>query len=826
MTGLLSDIRHGLRRLARNFRVTLLAGLILGLALGGTAAIFGLIDAVFLRPLGGIAEPRQLVRFERVQPGLSATNFSYPDYLAYRDENRSFAGLAAHCAAPLSISDKIRERIHGDLVTGNYFSVLGVKPALGRLLGSNDEGLPGTPAVTVLSYSLWRRVFASDPSVLGKQVSMNGHGFTVIGVAEPNFTGVQIGQATDAWIPLSMQPWGISRLSQGVLLDRAAGWIDIFGRVRRGVTVAQTQADISAVASRLAKAYPITNGHRSVRLLAGVGMDPDDQQDLGNLLMLLFAGAGTLLLVAAANVASLLLAQTIAQERETAVRLAIGAGPAQILRQRLVEGLLLCSVAGALALLMTPWIIRLTEMVWQSSPLLHGIHAAFDWRIVVFIVALVVTLGVAAGLVPARSASKLDLASSLKEARSSARQPRMQQLLVVFQLALSFLLLNGAGLMLRTVHALASTDPGFDPRNVLLLSLDVGIQGYSESRGQEFYRALLERTEGVPGVRSASVAQMAPPQEFGSRVSLFQPGHVPPLEMLHGREFETGLRVDANFVAPHYFRTLEIRVISGRDFMQHDNENSAPVAIVNSALAERLWPGQYAVGKQIVWPSWDGTPRAPLTVVGVVGNTRQRSMALKPPLLLYVPVAQNYIPAVTLLVRTTNNPATMAHSIAKQIAALDRSVAVFHPETLEEHVSESLWRQHAALDTIASFGILSIIVAVVGLFGVMSQWVLARMREIGIRMALGANRKDVSRFVFRHGSSLVLAGVGIGSLAALSVAAFESNAFASIIYGTSVLDPLVLGSVALLLLVIALLSSIAPLLRALRADPAATLRAE
>lgn len=825
---LFADVRYGLRMLARNFRLSALAGVILGLAIGGSAAIFNLVDVVFLRPLAGVSAPRQLVHFERVQPGLSATDFSYPDYLVFRDSNRAFAAVAAHCAAPLTLTGSATERIRGDLVTGNYFSVLGVRPALGRLLVAGDDGVPGADPVAVLSYPLWRRSFGSDPAIVGKSVTLNGHAFVVVGVAASNFAGTDVGQPDDLWVPLSMQAWGVPGLSADILSDRAAGWIDIFGRLKEGVPLVEAQAVIGTIADRLAKDYPVTNGHRRVRLLAGLGMDPDDQQDVGRLLGLLLAAVAILLLTAAANVGTLLLACALGRQREMAIRLAIGSGPEQIVRQLLVEALLLASVAGIIGVLLTPWVSSLLAVFRHSSPVLRGIDTSVDWRLAAFVVVLIIATGILLGLAPALESSTIDLASSLKQTSRTAtsQRPVKQQLLVIFQLSLSFLLLTGTGLMLKTMHRLESIAPGFDSHNVLLMSMSPGIQGYSESRGIQLYGRVIDGVRTLAGVRSASIAQTVPPQELGSRVSVFPPGQVPPLEAVRGREFETGLRVDANFIMPHYFSTLAIPMRAGRDFNEHDNGSAPGVAIVNEALAERMWPRQNAVGKQIVWPSFEGPPRPPMTIVGVAGNTRQRSLALDPPMVLYVPIAQSYVPAITLLVRTENNPIALTRQIQQQIASVDQSLALFRIQTMEEHVSDSQWRQRATLGMIGSFGALSMIIAAVGLYGMISQWVLQRTHDIGIRIALGASRRDVLKLVLRHCLTLAMAGIVAGLFCAFVAGYLGGAAFASFSYGVRLGDPAVITAVTVLLLSVALGSSVVPALRALRADPASALRAE
>ncbi len=471
-----------------------------------------------------------------------------------------------------------------------------------------------------------------------------------------------------------------------------------------------------------------------------------------------------------------------------------------------------------------PVAARLMATFRTSPSALRGIDPAFDWRVAAFVLVVVAILGIVLGVAPALESCRTELAVSLKQASrtSSTRHARKQQLLVICQLSLSFLLLTGTGLMLKTMHALLTIDPGFNSQNVLLVSTYLGLDGYSESRGQQFYSSTLERIQAVPGVHSAAFARMVPPQELTGRVSVFHPGEAPPPDVERGREFELGLRVDLNAITPHYFRTLEIPLLSGRDFNAHDNGNSRLVAVVSKALADRMWPGQYAIGKQIVWPSFEGPPRPPLTVVGVAGNTRERALGLDPPPTLYVPVAQSYAASMTLLIKTANDPALLKRQVQEQVAAVDKSVPLFHVESMQEHVAQSLWRQRTTLAMIGAFGAVSILIAAIGLYGVLSQWVFQRMREIGIRVAVGAHGFDVLRLVF--GQAMGMAGAGV--LAGVVVALGLTRLLSTLLFGISPLDPGVFAGAALSLIAMSVVACYVPAQRAMRVDPMVALRYE
>jgi predicted permease len=822
---LVEDARYGLRVLSKNPGFTAVVVLILALGVGFNTAMFSLVNAVLFRPLAGVEQPEQLVEFVRVQPNYRFTNWSYPDYLDYRDSNHTLSGVAARARTSISLANGSTERARGEMVSGNYFSLLGTRPALGRLILPSDDSAIGAHSVAVLNYNLWQRDFGSDPNVVGKGIILNGLPFTVVGVAAKEFAGTTVGGISDLWVPIAAQPQIAPRLSAGTLQERAAGWIALVGRLKPGVSLQQAQADMSNISAQLAQAYP-TNVGRMVALSPRAGIDPDDEAELRSFLVLLLGAVILLLLVACSNVANLLLVRAASRRREIAVRLALGASRGRLIRQLLTEGLLLSVMAGAVGLAITPWIGDLTVAFRNNSYLMRGIDLSPDSRVLAFSFLLAIVTGMLFGLAPALQASKPDLVSSLKEGSAAAgyRRSRLQRLLVTAQVALSLVLLIGAGLVLRTMQKILSVDPGFTADKALLASIDLSIQGYSESQGRLFYRQLLERVEAIPSVTSASFAGSLPPQDWegSSRMSIFYPGQEPLEELQHGREFELGVRVGVNSIAPRYFETLGISLVAGRDFTVHDDDRSPGVVIVNQKLAAHLWPGQNPIAKLIVCPKWPYRQAGPLyQVIGVTRNAKL-SLTADTPLLMYFPVLHDYNGRGTLIVRTAGDPNTLASAVRTQVAALDKNLPVYDVQTMREHVTGSLWRERMAVELISIFGVLALVLAAIGLYGVVAHSVTQRTHEIGIRVALGAGRGDVLKLVVGEGMILALLGVAVGLAAALPLGRLMSG----LLYGVTSHDPVTFACIAGLLAAVTLVACYIPARRAMRVDPMVALRYE
>ncbi|MFI5094991.1 MAG: ABC transporter permease [Candidatus Acidiferrales bacterium] len=817
------DLRFALRGLRKNPGFAIVCIVTLSLGIGANTAIFTVINAVLIRPVSGVVNPAGLVIFERLQKNNPDYSFGYPDYLDYRDHNQSFTGVGARCRAALALSHGTTERIIGELVSGNYFSVLGVNPALGRLIASEDVQTDDESPIAVLSYGMWQRVFGSDPQIAGKSILLNGHSFTVVGVAAAQFEGTTVGSPTNVWLPLTMQPEAMPQMSRGALHNRNSGWIEIFGRLKPHVSLAAARSEMQAIARQLAAAYPESNEHRSVDLIPSFGMDPDDRAMLQKFFGLLIASVGLLLLITCSNVANLLLSRAEGRRREIAMRLALGASRGQLVRQLLTEGVLLSFLAGGLGLLVAPWSGRLILAFRQPLYALRNVDTNPDARVLGFTLLVALLTGVLFSLAPALQGSKSDLVATLKEnAPGLGRRSPFRNALVSSQVALSLVLLVVAGVTVRRMQKIVNQDPGFSTRNLMMMSVATSIQGYSEAQAQHFYEELLARVEQVPGIQSASLAATVPPEDWSSRVSIFYEGQVPPLEYYRSHEFEVGLRVDMNNVAPNYFRTMGIPILQGRDFNEHDRPGAPLVAIVSQRLAQRLWPDQNVVGRRIEWPSWVGAPRPPIEIVGVSADAKYRSLVTDPPLLLYLPEFQNYNGTPTLVIHTLANPAGLLPAVRGAVASLDANLPVFAIKTMSEQVDDSLWQPRMAAGILGSFSILALVLAAVGLYAVVAKWMEQRTREIGIRMALGAKPRDVMRLVLGYGALLTLWGIVVGIFAAACVARFVSAQ----LFGASNTDVLTMALIVVLLLLVTLAACYIPARRAVRMDPMVALRHE
>jgi predicted permease len=820
---LAQDLRFGLRLIVKAPAFTAMAVLTLALGIGANTAVFTVVNAALLRPLPGLARPDDLVALYRTQKSDAFDNFGYPDYLDYRDRSPSLSGLAAHCGASLSFSYGGAERLRGDLVTGNYFAVLGVRPALGRLLNPEDDNLASPHAVAVLSYGLWQRKFAADPHAVGTAIALNGYPFTIVGVAAESFGGAQTGESMDVWAPLSTQRQTFPRMSQGIFESRSAGWLVLFGRLKPGAGFGQAEAEIKTIAARLAQAWPLTNAGRSANLVRGVGLFPDDRKEVSGLLAILSATVALLLLSACANVAGLFMARAAGRQREMAVRAALGAGRARILRQLLTEGLLLSAIAGLLGLLLSQWAAALVALR-LTGPVLRHLNTAMDTRVMAFTLGGALAAGLIFALIPALRAFPQDLFGALKQGGSGAgyRRSRVQQALVVAQVAVSLVLLAGATLVLQNLYRLATADPGFETRNVAMASLDLDIQHYTPGRGAVFYSSLLDRLRAQPGIVSASLAWTVPPRDLGSRVSVFYPGQEPPPEVLRAREFSLGIRVDLDLIAPDYFRTLGIRLLQGRDFTGRDRIGNPGVVIVNRKLAQRLWPGQNAIGQRISWPTWQGLERPPMEVVGVAADTRYRDLINDSPLLMYAPVLQNHDGRMIAMVRTAGDPRAAIPAIGRSVQSIDKDLAIFAPETMPQHIAASLWQQRTAATWIGVFSLMAVLLAAVGLYAVIAQSVAQRTREVGIRMALGARPEAVSNLVVKQGMRLAGIGFAIGIPVAAGFQSVMKNALA----GVNGSDAATVAAGALLVGGVMFLACWVPARRAARINPIEALRCE
>jgi predicted permease len=824
MNAAFQDVRFALRMLRRSPLFTCVAVLALGLGIAANTAIFSLIDAALLRPLPGVKAPDELVVFERWQAGQLLGNLSYPDYRDYREQLKSFSGVAAEAGTRASFSSgTASERVVAALVSGNYFAVLGASPAAGRLLADADESA-GVPAIAVIGYAFWKRAFGGDPRVVGSAIRLNEYTFTVVGVAPRDFRGTATQFQPDVWAPITLQPIVMPRLTPNTLRNRASGWLRIFGRLAPGITVAAAQAESSAVAARLAQEYPATNHSRTVALVPGLGLDSDDRSEVRRLLGLLLACVALLQLIACANVANLMLARAAARRREVAVRVALGAGRARLVRLFLTEGALLVACAGLLGILLAPIVAQLALSANQNAYTMRGVDVQLDARVLGFVLLLTLISGLLFALAPARRAARVDLTASLKDGSPGAGRSgsRLRGGLIAAQIALSLVLLAGAGTGIATMRRALGANPVTQPEDVLLASVDLDTQGYSSAKGLSFYTALLERARALPGVTAASLGLTIPPEEFFGRRAIFHPGEEPPLRDFQGNDFEFGLRVDDDVIAPGFFRTLGIPLVEGREFTAADRADSPRAGIVNERLARRLWPGANPIGQRIVAPDFSGPARPAITVVGVVKDAVVRSLAGDATLQLYLPLEQEYSGRATLIVRSGAGAGRLASALRAEVARLDPSLPLYSVETMPAHIATSLWRQRIAAGLLGVFGALAMALAAMGIYGVAAHSVSERTREIGIRMAIGARGEQISALVVREGMAWVLAGAAVGLPAAL----LATLAMQKTIPGVKPFNPWVLATTLGLLAAVSVLASYLPARRAARVDPMVALRFE
>jgi predicted permease len=811
------DVRYGLRMLWRSPGFTAVAVVSLALGIGVNTAIFSLFNAVLMRPLPVVAGQGSLV-------WLRAPN-SYPDYLDFREQARSFDGLAAATGTrefSLALGAE-PELLKGELVTANYFDVLGVTPRLGRGF-LEDEGRDPVP-VAVIGDRLWRTRFGADPSMVGRRITLNGLGFTVVGVAPEKFIGTEVGLDRELWVPLSLEPMlspqtaaREGRFGEPLLRERNSYWLAVFGRLKSGVTREQAAAEMEAVARRVAEAAGERVSAETLRrvqpLALSGGMDPRDREEALPIAGVVMGIVGLVLLIACANIAGLLVARGAVRRRETAVRQALGASRRRLIRQWLTESVLLGVAGGAAGLLLALWANDLVLSYASATPL-ASLDLGLDLRVLAFTLLVSVGAGVVFGLAPALQASRLDIVTALKTedalARAGSRRSRLRAAFVTAQVTLSVVLLVCAGLFIRSLQSAHTIDPGFRVERALTVPVDLGLLRYKDDKGQAFYRELLSRVAAQPGVESVSLVRFA---QLGFS---FGQGQV----FAEGRTSEGGEGTSAGFnvVGPRFFETLGTRLVSGRDFADADREGAPGVVVVNETLARALWPDGDALGKRL---SFEGARGPFYEVVGVARDGKYRSLGDRSRPYVYRPLMQSYEPKMTLVVRTSGEPTALAGAVREQLRALDPNLPVADVKTLEDQFDLSLLPSRVAAWTLGGFGLLALALAAIGVYGVVSYSVAQRTREIGVRVALGATRRDVLRLVLGDGLKMVAAGLLVGLLLAFAA----TRLVAGFLYGVTASDPLTFAGVPLLLGAVAALAGYLPARRATKVDPMKALRYE
>jgi predicted permease len=814
METLWQDIRFGLRILFKSPAFTLVAALSLALGIGANTAVFSIINASLLKPLP-VEEPERLASVfttDAKNPGNLPT--SHLNYVDYRDQNQVFSGLLAYTFAQVSLTrGETTEPVFGLVVSGNYFDVLGVKAAMGRTFMPHEDKTPGAHPVAVLSHGLWRRSFGADPNLVGKTISLNRHDYTVVGIVPEGFTGTDLGPGPDLWVPMMMH--GQAQPGFDWYNERRGLFLNLIGRLKPGVSVSQAQASLKIFAGQLAQSFPKDNEGRSAKIvpLLQARIDPDGSGQLLLASGVMMAVVALVLLIACANIANLLLARASARRKEIAMRLALGAGRARLIRQLLTESLVLSLVGGVVGFLFAFWA---RDLLRSFDPVGGGPNATpvatLNFRVLGFTLLVSLLSGVIFGLAPALQASKPDLVLTLKgETSAPTRRAfgfNLRKALVVIQVALSLVSLISAGLFVRSLRNAQAVNPGFITDNILLADFNLGRERMDRPQGVSFQRQLVERVATLPGARSVTIASSRP-FDSGFLRSVFLEGQAPS---------ERGVLVQVNNVGLRFFETLGIPLITGRDFTERDGENATHVVIVNETMAGRFWPGQNAVGERFKFFG-DESYRE---VVGVARNTKYNSLTEANAPFIYMPLLQNYADAGTLHVRATGDAAQITAAVRGVVKELAPNVPLLNVQTLSDRVDQSLDVQRSQTRLLAFFGLLALLLSSIGIYGVMAYSVAQRTREIGIRMALGARSQNVLSLVVTQGMALVMGGVALGLIAAFAV----TRLIGSLLFGVGAADPATFVAASLLLVGVAALAGYLPARRATKVDPLIALRHE
>jgi predicted permease len=811
---LFQDLRYAFRSYRNSPTFVTVAVASLALGIGANSAIFNLVNAVLLRPLP-VADPGQLLSLytlDRSNPGFLSCSF--PNYRDYRDHNTVFSGLLLFSSVPVNLTGEgDPQEFAAEIVSGNYFDVLGVQAVLGRTFTPEEDRTPGAQAVAVISYGFWTHRFAANRRAIGSTIGLNSHPFTIIGVAPKNFHGVNTLESADFWTPLMMYRQ-IFPMADWVEQRRALLFTPV-GRLKKGITRQAAEAEVRALAAGLAQAYPDDNRGRTAVLipLAEAVIHPNHRGSFVLAGGVALGVSGLVLLIACANAGNLLLVRAAGRRKELALRLALGVSSGRLIAQLITESIFLSLMGGAAGLVLARWA---RDLLWAARPpwVLGGdAGPSLDGRVLGFTLLISVLTGVTFGLAPALGATRTNLATDLRERRSPWTSPGQRvsprALLVMGQVALSVIALTGAGLFIRSLRYAERTDPGFETEHMATLGLNTRPRGFSEAAGREFYAQVLARAGSLPGVEAASLASNAPFTVLRSR-SVSAEGQD------SAAAPTTVTLIDA--VDPGYFQTVRIPVLSGRTFNDADSPVAPRVALVNETMARLFWSGKNPVGQRLRFFGESSF----VEVVGLVRDSTYVSLGEPSRLMAYLCLRQNYSPTVTLYVRTHGDPEATIGSVRREVQKLDPGVLLAPPETVRQILRESLWEPRLGAILFGAFGVLAGLLTVAGIYGVISYSVDQRTREMGIRMALGAQARDVLRQVVAEGMMLVAGGLALGLIVTVPLSRVSS----SLLFGVSADDPLTLAMVAAILLVTALAACYLPARRATRIDPLVALREE
>ena len=822
----LQDVRYAARLLRRNPLFALTAAASLAIGIGANTTIFTVANALLFKTAAGVVEPGRLVDVGRTQDGSGFDNGSYPNYLDIRARNTVFTDIYAYKlgAEPMSLGGADgAERIFGDMVSTNYFDILGARPQLGRLFASADGNQPGATPFAVLSHQFWKRRYNGDAAVVGRTIQVNGSPLTVIGVAPEGFHGTTV-LTTDLWVPISMVGELSARRSGSMLTSRDSVWLVMGARLKPGVSLGQAQGELTSIARALEQEYPDANRGKGLRVAAAAPI-PGNGAPVAAFMAVLMGIVTLVLAIACANVAGVLLARASSRRREIAVRLAIGAGRGRLIRQMLVESSLLFLIGGTAGLALARVMMTMLVTLLPALPLPIDVSLPLDARALGFTLALSLGAALLSGLAPALHASRAEVVGGLKaDPQGGPERMRLRNAFVISQVAFSIVLVVGAGLFGRALQRAATIDPGFEPRGLELAFLDLSLSGYTEITGPVFAQQVVERVRALPGVQSATVTAAVPlgMNRMGLG-GLSLPGAPMPAER-RGPPPAGWLKADWNVVETGYFKTMKMPLVSGRDFTAADRRGAPFVVIVNETAARQMWPNQDALGKVLVHHlDRRGTADSsrPMTVIGVAKDAKYASLGEEPTGFVYVPMQQQYIPRTAIVARAADGR-RIAGEIRALLAAMNPNVPVVTAQTFEEYASLGLIPQRVAAAVAGSLGVIGLLLAAIGIYGVTAYMVTSRTREIGIRIALGAQRQRVVRMVVQQGMMLTLTGAAIG----LALAAGAGRLLGSLLFGVSAADPIAFAGAAVLFVAIGLAACVVPARRATEIDAMTALRYE
>jgi putative ABC transport system permease protein len=807
---LAQDLRFGLRMLRKNPGFSLVAILTLALGIGANLTIFSFVDTFFLRPVPAAQSPEQLISVEANRNGRWNGFFAYPSYIYYRDHSKSFETLAAHYStAPLNlVIDGDTQMINGAVVSANYFPMLGIQPLLGRFFFPEEDAAPDRNPVVVISERMWRDRFGGDPNVVGKELRLNGTACQIIGVAAAGFPGVLAGEPNEIWLPTMMLHVGYRWCD--AIADADCKPLQLLGRLAPGRTLGEAEAELNLLAEQLAVIFP-TEQKRVIWLRRALGVRMNERADYAYQMQLLISVTGLLLMIACANVASLLLVRAAARRKEIAIRLCIGAGRARLVRQFLTESLLLACAGGALGLLISRWAKELLAGFYTTN---NGYDLSLSPRALVYAFALTLLTGLLFGLLPALQATRHDLVRAIKDEGGSQhpRHHRLRSALVIGQVALSLALLVGAGLLVRSESNIRK-GANFDPQHVVALRLRPALLKYSLEKAQAFIREAVRRLETTPGVQSVTLGS-------GTGLAWLGGGELSVrLPEQTWQRTEDQLQVEYQKVAPRFFETLKIPLLAGREFDEQDAGDAPRVVVINETLQRQLWPEGAPLARTLL------LNEQPYQVVGVSKDAQLHNVLEARLPFLYLPYWQNNFSPQTdarLLIRVAGDPRAMLSNLRRVIVSVDPQVPLSEDLPLTEQVDTKFQSVMLTSAVVTWTGALAFFLSMLGLYGVLAFTVGERRREIGIRMALGAERGDVLRLVIAQGLRLTLVGVGIGLLAAYAATRLVKN----LLYGVNATDPLTFAGIVALLLGVALVACYLPARRATKVDPLIALRHE